>query len=1042
MPPEQPPCQATPLIGEFISEARKNAENLMTDIFICYDVDHDKAIRDQVIRALSRYAKTTWTHDRDIQKGEHYERAIERGIEWADNFVFFISPASVASAYCQQELAHALNYHKRIVPLLIAPTPVSAFPDQLRNLQYIDLTEPADYENKIHEILNLLKQAQDYYKQHKVLLVRALKWQTENYKSSFLLRGHNLENAKTWLHLSAKREQHSPLELHRQLITASESAKGQLGTEVFLSYSRKNSDFARHLNTSLQEAGKTTWFDQESISSGVDFEKEIYKGIDGADNFILVVSPDAVESEYCEREVNYASEKNKRFISVLYREAATQTMPEALLVINWIDFEKTPFEKSFPELIQAIELDRDHAHQHTVLQQRASDWAEHQNSGDFLLNQTACHNAEAWQTQALKENKQPVPTPLQQAFVQESRRAIQKANRRRNMLFGLMGVLTLLAVVASGLAYVKMNEAQRLYQQAFKSSSLTKDEATKVAKEFIEAEKGRVFRDDLKNGHQGPEMVWIPAGQFRMGDIFGKGYENERPVHEVSINRFAIGRYEVTVGEFKQFIEATSYQTEKQLNCRVYKGNRWQEVEEANWRNPSFPNKQEDNQPVVCVSWNDAVAYTKWLSQETGEAYRLPSEAEWEYAARGGKETSYWWGINIGEGWGVCNGCGSEWDFKPTAPVEALFPNSFGLYHITGNVEEWVADPWHDNYQGAPADDQVWETGGSRCLRVVRGGAWSSHLESLLLAHRHFGSWLGYRGASRGFRIVREEKPLIQAEVEAKKPKQNEDQCQVQVFRHPLTEGGYGPEMVVLPAGSFQMGDIQGGGYDNEQPVHEVSVASFAIGRYEVTHEEFVRFLNSVKRRGTKEEPWFSTKTENSSSHITGFVGEFVAEKAYETHPVINVSWYGAVAYTEWLSQQTGQEYRLPTEAQWEYAARAGTGTKYFWGNEIGSNWANCNNSSCGDSFDQTAPVGSFGVNPFGLYDTVGNVWEWTCSEYEDKYRGKELSCLRKNSNNFRVMRGGSGIDNSLDVRAANRYWRDPVGRYDLVGFRVVARTL
>ncbi len=169
------------------------------------------------------------------------------------------------------------------------------------------------------------------------------------------------------MRLNDKREQHPPLPLHHELIIASEAAKGQLGTEVFISYSRKDSDFARHLNMTLQEAGKTTWLDQESISTGVDFGKEIYKGIEGADNFVFVISPDAVESPYCQGEVEYAAQQSKRFISVLHRETEPTTMPEALRVINGIDFKDSAFDKSFPEFIQAIELDRVHAHPQIAL---------------------------------------------------------------------------------------------------------------------------------------------------------------------------------------------------------------------------------------------------------------------------------------------------------------------------------------------------------------------------------------------------------------------------------------------------------------------------------------------------------------------------------------------------------------------------------------------------------------------------------------------------------------------------------------------------
>jgi hypothetical protein len=187
LPPKQPPCQPSTLVCEFICEARKNAENMMTDIFICYDAEHDQNIRNSVIQSLSRYAKTTWIHDRDIQKGTDYGRAINVGIENADNFFYFISPHSIASEYCQFELEHALKNNKRIVPLLIAPTPESEIPEAVRGLQFVDFTDntcQADYDSDIDDILNILRLDQEYYEQHKVFLARALKWQAENQKPS------------------------------------------------------------------------------------------------------------------------------------------------------------------------------------------------------------------------------------------------------------------------------------------------------------------------------------------------------------------------------------------------------------------------------------------------------------------------------------------------------------------------------------------------------------------------------------------------------------------------------------------------------------------------------------------------------------------------------------------------------------------------------------------------------------------------------------------------------------------------------------------
>jgi formylglycine-generating enzyme required for sulfatase activity len=250
------------------------------------------------------------------------------------------------------------------------------------------------------------------------------------------------------------------------------------------------------------------------------------------------------------------------------------------------------------------------------------------------------------------------------------------------------------------------------------------------------------------------------------------------------------------------------------------------------------------------------------------------------------------------------------------------------------------------------------------------------------------------------------------------KPKKQPEKNK-KVFRDRLKDGSLGPEMVIIPAGSFRMGDIQGGGNYNEQPVHEVSVGQFAMGVYEVTFAEYDKFAEDTGREKPNDEGW-----------------------GRGNRPVINVSWYDAEAYAEWLSNQTGKQYRLPTEAEWEYAARAGTETKYWWGNDIGSNRANC--YGCGSQWDtkQTAPSGSFEANPFGLYDTAGNLWEWTCSEYEDKYNGKEKVCASKNSNKYRVLRGGSW-DYSPALGRIRSALRSSSGNgsydsYNDLGFRLV----
>jgi formylglycine-generating enzyme required for sulfatase activity len=234
-------------------------------------------------------------------------------------------------------------------------------------------------------------------------------------------------------------------------------------------------------------------------------------------------------------------------------------------------------------------------------------------------------------------------------------------------------------------------------------------------------------------------------------------------------------------------------------------------------------------------------------------------------------------------------------------------------------------------------------------------------------------------------------------------------------FRDTLTDGSFGPEMVVIPAGTFRMGDIQGGGSSDEQPVHEVYVGQFAMGKFEVTFAEYDKFAEADGREKPDDRGW-----------------------GRGNRPVMNVTWYDATAYTEWLSNQTGKQYRLPTEAQWEYAARAGTETKYWWGNEIGENKANCYANYCGDSFEYTSDVGSFAANQFGLYDTSGNLWEWTCSEYENPYNGKESKC-NNNANKYisLSLRGGSWDNLVRNVRSADRDRDTPPTRNYNIGFRI-----
>ena len=268
----------------------------------------------------------------------------------------------------------------------------------------------------------------------------------------------------------------------------------------------------------------------------------------------------------------------------------------------------------------------------------------------------------------------------------------------------------------------------------------------------VELAQGGSAGDVIQDCPQCPPMVYIPAGSFRMGDIQGGGESNEKPVHRVSVGAFLLGQTEVTVGQFRAFVDASGYKTEAEQGdgCYVYENGSWDKRSNANWRNPGF--KQSAEEPVVCLNWNDTQRYIEWLSKKTGERYRLPTEAEWEYAARAGSETKYSWGNGIGNNKANCDGCGSRWDDSKTAPVASFTANAFGLYDMHGNVWEWTQDCWNSSYQGAPSDGTAWLSGNCS-RRVLRGGSWRVNPGFLRSANRYRDT-SGYRYVV-GFRLSR-----------------------------------------------------------------------------------------------------------------------------------------------------------------------------------------------------------------------------------------------------------------------------------------------
>jgi formylglycine-generating enzyme required for sulfatase activity len=289
---------------------------------------------------------------------------------------------------------------------------------------------------------------------------------------------------------------------------------------------------------------------------------------------------------------------------------------------------------------------------------------------------------------------------------------------------------------------------------------------------------GQVFTDgyvDLPG--KSPAMVVIPTGRFQMGmaDDAKDHLEAAMPRHEVTISKgFAMARSAITVAQFREFVRASGYVPDsvKLGGSSVYdeRSGALRDDSTADWQDDYSGHKADDTLPVVNISWDDTSAYATWLSQRTGKTYRLPSEAEFEYALRGGTTGRYWWGnaapkrnVENLTGSGDRSHSGRRWSnafkgyrdgFWGPAPVMSFAANPFGLYDINGNVSEWVADCWHDSYLRAPDDGSAWLNPGCRA-HVIRGGSWGSSPEQVDSAYRQ-GANGDVRSGRVGFRVVRE----------------------------------------------------------------------------------------------------------------------------------------------------------------------------------------------------------------------------------------------------------------------------------------------
>jgi len=598
------------------------------------------------------------------------------------------------------------------------------------------------------------------------------------------------------------------------------------------------------------------------------------------------------------------------------------------------------------------------------------------------------------------------------------------------------------------------------------------------------------------------ELVWVPGGTFMMGRYPGEADSSNRedPQHPVTMPYgFWMGKYEITQQQ-------------------------WFAVQ-GSW--PGLPpyssNGMGDTYPVYYVSWYAASGFVTSLNAHivsSGQGpltVRLPSEAEWEYAARAGTTTRFYFGDSLGCD-GLCTDCaadmlpGNRADYMwycgnnspgGSKPVGGKLPNAFGLYDMSGNVYEWCEDDGHYDYLGAPSDGSAWVDSPRGFTRVYRGGEWSYYASRCRSAYRY--TWgPGNSGYHLGLRIAAVPTQVVSFSINggaattadqvvtldntatnsptAYMASESSDfsgatwqpydtapaftlssfeggtktvyfkvrnaggesapvSDTIDLTGRTVTLPGDVPlELVWVPSGSYLMGRYPGEADSNagEDPQHEVTLAyGFWMGKYEITQQQ-----------------WLAVRG--------AWPGESPSSGVGDTYPAYNISWDDAKDFITSLnahivsSNQGPLTVRLPSEAEWEYASRAGTTTRFYFGDSTGCA-ADCSDCAAGtlpgnrtdymwycgnNSPVGTKPVGGKLPNAFGLYDMSGNMYEWCEDDYHSSYIGAPTdgsAWIDAPRASYRIVRSGCWIADAKWCRSAYRDSSMPDSQYNVIGFRLAA---
>jgi formylglycine-generating enzyme required for sulfatase activity len=545
--------------------------------------------------------------------------------------------------------------------------------------------------------------------------------------------------------------------------------------DAFISYAHQDKATADAACAKLEAEGIRCWIAPRDVPPGAEWAGAIVDAIDGCRAMVLIFSSSTNASRQIRREVQQAFDGEKPVVPFRIENIVPErSLRYYMGSVHWLDALTPPLEQHLEKLaasVQALvrgatvdgDVDKDRTLRDAeVREQRLRNEAEahkreaegHDREGAVAAAERQRQEGNAAAAREAKENgrKEKEAAP-QGAKARRLRNEIEASHRaeeetRRDLLRSearplwsparpkvIVATFIGLAVLGAICLWLLRALPSAVPITAPMQTPVTATPAPIVFTALSPAQERAVKpKDTFKECQNCPEMVVVPAGKFTMGSPASEpGHDpKESPQHTVTFaGQFAVGRFALTFDEWDACVADGG--------CFGYK------PLDAGWGT--------GRRPVINVSWDDAKAYVTWLSRKTGKPYRLLTEAEYEYAARAGSQSAYYWGNDIGKGNANCNSCGSQWDGKQTAPVGSFAANAFGLYDMAGNVLEWVEDCITDNYNGAPTDGSAW-TSGNCNARVGRGGSWDDAPQVLRAAFRGVAT-PGVRLSGLGFRVGR-----------------------------------------------------------------------------------------------------------------------------------------------------------------------------------------------------------------------------------------------------------------------------------------------